>query len=283
MKNYLAVLILFFFLSAEAKKKPVEIKPSQQFLVLTIPDNGSRPGMFSIFRMVLGFFEYYEQNFWGGMQIDFGERGIYYDPSMGPNWWEYYFEPIEEGGIQGKKIKILSYILQEKFFEIGERLPRKRAFGYLSKYVKIKPEIQKEVEEFREREFKEDFVIGVHYRGTDKKIEKKRVAYERIYKEILSIQRKEPNIKIFVATDEQAFVDDIREHFKGRVIFTNAYRSSDGAPVHLDTSSPYLRGKEAIIDCLLLSQTNILIRTPSYLSLFSTFFNPELPVILLSE
>ena len=41
--------------------------------------------------------------------------------------------------------------------------------------------------------------------------------------------------------------------------------------------------ENALIDCILLSKTDLLIRTSSNFSLASTFFNPKLPVIELSK
>ena len=57
-------------------------------------------------------------------------------------------------------------------------------------------------------------------------------------------------------------------------------------PVHYfnpKNVSPYKLGKEAVIDCLLLSKCNHLIRTSSCLSLVSEYFNPQLTDTLLNK
>lgn len=91
--------------------------------------------------------------------------------------------------------------------------------------------------------------------------------------------------KLFVATDEQLFLTYIENAFPNLVISHNASRSADGTPLHLGRSdiNPYQQGEDAIIDCLLLSKGDILIRTSSNLSAWSSYFNPYIPVIDLSK
>jgi len=61
--------------------------------------------------------------------------------------------------------------------------------------------------------------------------------------------------------------------------YQDAIRSVNGKALHVDPAhSPYRVGREALIDCVLLSRTDMLIRTSSNLSLCSTFFNSDLPV-----
>ncbi len=62
-----------------------------------------------------------------------------------------------------------------------------------------------------------------------------------------------------------------------------AHRSSGTAGVHLSNRNQYKIGEESILDALLLSKCDLLVRTSSNLSLWSTYFNPDLPVILLNE
>ena len=61
-------------------------------------------------------------------------------------------------------------------------------------------------------------------------------------------------------------------------------RSVDGGAIHSrpEMGDNYIKGKEALINCLLLSRCNVLIRTASFLSAWSSFFNPKFPVIMLN-
>ena len=51
-------------------------------------------GFFSSLLTVMGFLQECDQASWDGYCVDFAEEGSFYEPSMGKNWWTYYFEPI---------------------------------------------------------------------------------------------------------------------------------------------------------------------------------------------
>ena len=90
------------------------------------------------------------------------------------------------------------------------------------------------------------------------------------------------NIKIFVATDEQPFLEYLNAANPGKIIFYDALRSTDGqAYTTLEKVQNY-KGEDAIIDCLLLSSCNLLVKTSSNLSLCSSYFNPDIPVLHLT-
>lgn len=249
-------------------------------------------GFFSVFLTVVNYLDLYDKNEIDGLKIDFKNHGLFYDTAYGPNSWGYYFQPVELGVCSGSNVVHeyseavetgrISYLC-----EIG--LSRERIAQLIQKYVQIKPDILTEVETFVQDQFQDTFVIGIHYRGTDKSCEAQRVGYEDITKACLDFikEKKLSDFTIFVATDEEAFVTHMQKTYPGKVISQQCLRSSDtNSPIHYfnpKNDSHYRLGKEALIDCLLLSKCNQLIKTSSCLSLVSTFFNPELPVITLNE
>lgn len=238
-------------------------------------------GLFAVFCMCLGILDKYE-NSCAGIEVDFGKEGLYYDARYGKNWWEYYFSPIKFATEDPSKTK---KITPEKAIALGAQLiakPRERSVELVKKYIQVKPHILAKVDAFAKK-FTSPVVIGVHYRGTDKVLEVQRVPYELIFdqiNEVISWQL-ESDFQIFVATDEQAFLDDISLLYPGKIVCTEAYRSVNGQPVHYGNNfSPYEKGEQAIVDCLLLSRCHLLIRTPdTSLSLVSTYFNPDLQVL----
>ena len=107
-----------------------------------------------------------------------------------------------------------------------------------------------------------------------------------LMKEAIELQIKQRPLetyRIFVATDEHDFLKFIKEAFPGKVISIEMDRSIDGSPIHMNARDPFLQGEQALIDALLLSKTQVLIRTQSNLSLWSSYFNPTLPVITLNQ
>lgn len=279
MRKFLLFVIFAFTpftLPAESHDK--------NFIVLL--DRGS--GMFSEFNDVLCVLDCYEKDLCAGLQVDFGEKGFYYEPTKGPNWWQYYCEPINIGDrSKGKILAVTGLRIPNAIPRISLiTYPRKKAAELTEKYIHVKPHIRAKVDAFVSKNFKNSFIIGVHYRGTDKMTVAPRVAYDEVFKEInekiaeLGLQ----DYKIFVATDENDFIKYVSEAFPNKIIYRKAaVRSNDGDPVHIQAESPYKVGEDAILDCLLLSRTDFLIRTTSNLSLWSTYFNPELPFYNLSE
>jgi hypothetical protein len=248
----------------------------------------SRPvGIFSVLDDVWGLVDCFETNFCSAIKIDFGKEGLYYDSKMGPNWFEYYFQPIHLGTFKGHVLRV------EHPFENGvahpewNALSRKKIGALVHKYIKLRPALEHEVQKFVDKNFKSHFMIGIHYRGTDKASEAPRTNYERVADEIRyqAYLKKLVEFKIFVATDEHGFLEYLKEQFPNQVIeLPGVQRSKDGKPLHLsEEKSHYEMGKAAILDSVLLSKTNLLIRTSSNLSRWSTYFNPELEVIELSN
>ncbi|MCF7730766.1 MAG: hypothetical protein K9N23_03725 [Akkermansiaceae bacterium] len=124
--------------------------------------------------------------------------------------------------------------------------------------------------------------MGIHYRGTDKLIsEAVRIPYAEALDVLAGLDSR---IHFFVATDEQAFLDAMLDRFGRRVIFREQHRSTDGTPIHHfepdHASLGCIRGKDAILDAILLARCHALIRTVSNLSLASTFMNPNIPELI---
>jgi hypothetical protein len=267
--------------------------------MLTLPSANEGGGIFFNVVNVLGFLRYCEKNHIDSFEVDFAEKGLYYESTLGPNWWRYFFEPIHKESFRSKisrflRLSKLCRISQHQiaFFNYdGEYyLSRTKAFKLISKYIRIKPEIAQEIELFKKKHFDGVFVIGVHYRGTDKYTEAPEVDYKQVKATIHAVITEQDNTpyKIFVATDSQKFLDYMYLTFPDAIITTDAMRSTDENPLHYGIKHEkvlyhYIQGKETIIDALLLSHTNTLIRTSSNLSLCSSFFNPEIPVILLNK
>jgi len=275
MKNFcLFHIFLFTFFGCIADEKG-------SYIVIGSPLYN--PGMFSVLHTVIGTLDLYEKKGYGGLEIDFGNAGLYYDAQKGPNWWTYYLEPLRLGKKQGKKIipyRFLNFS-QEMACRSEFYLDRYRAFEIISNYFEFKPYLLKMVYAFIDANFNRKKVIGIHYRGTDKVTESPRVPYEQVLSELNKI--KQPEDLIYVATDEADFLTYVETHFPRQTLSITATRSQNGHPIHLGKkASGYQLGLEAMLDAHLLAKCDILIRTSSNLSLFSTYLNPELPIITLS-
>lgn len=235
-------------------------------------------GFFSVFNTVLGALDFFEKSpECTGLILDF-EYPIY---CYGQNWWSQYFEPIKLGQIEGEAKKFRTYekVIFNLFAQF--KMSRERGNELINKYVIIKPHIQNKIDAFVNEHFEGNYVIGIHYRGTDKYSEAATVTYEEVLDCIKNevAQSDGKNIKIFVATDEEPFLHYMHKNLPGKVVAIDAIRSHNGTPVHNSSQNGYKKGEDALIDCILLSKCSKLYKMASNLSDVSIRFNPLLPVV----
>ena len=254
---------------------------------------------------------------------------LYWDASGwrgSTNPWEYYFEPLNEHTVEEAEsaehdvadifmVGEFDFNLENKFlianlhsyeplalWQLLEReseadLPhnekyefhhRARVSNVISENVKIKKEILEEINKFQEKNFSYN-VLGVHVRGTDKKLEypHKALPISAYIEAIQDYVDKNPDCKIYVASDNnEAIIEIFRKFGPQRVFVTNAtrmqkYLSAD--PICLTPSTGPKHGEEVLIECMLLSRTNHLICTDSNVAASALYINPNITTTYLNR
>jgi len=261
----------------------ISIAFGQHYYILTDrPDAGA---FFSEFHTVLGALDFMETSSnCSGLRVNFENKNFYYDKEYGKNWWEYYFEPIDIGE-KTDIVKKFPYYKRVAFSLNSEfAMSRKRGNELIRKYVFLRSHIKNRINNFYEINFRENYVIGVHYRGTDKCLDADIVLYKDVYERLQNVIKGRHNYKIFIATDDPYFLTYMNAHFPGFIIAIDAIRSDGGAGVHfIEKGHNYKKGEDAIVDCVLLSKCDLLLKTSSNLSNCSIKFNPNIPVINLNK
>lgn len=154
------------------------------------------------------------------------------------------------------------------------------------KYLSFNQSIESEVAEFWQQHFKDKRVLGVHYRGTDKIGEAPRLEKEVLLAHIKNLLVSNEFDLVFVSTDEQAILEFIlTADLRLPVVFRkDHFRSLDGDQFHRKAqNSKYTVNRDAIVNMLLLSKCDFLLKTASILSDCSVIFNPLIPVQLLNQ
>lgn len=278
------IFIQVFFIFSLLINRGFAVDGSGPMLVVKNPHNS---GMFAVFASVLGSLDKFEKGYYSGIRVELD--GLYLDPSVGSNWWEYYFEPINFSiGTPTSFEYVNSIEYGHEVIARGFCIGRKRANELIEKYIRVKPEIEEYVSDFVETEFKKKYVIGVHYRGTDKGCEYPLVPYETTLRKVLELMTRSgvssKKIKIFVATDQADFLEYMTSRLPKNVIHNDFIRSPTQYPLHGSDflfSSIYEKGRQALLDCLLLSKCDVLIRSPnSSLSIASCRFNIDQPQVI---
>jgi hypothetical protein len=244
------------------------------------------------------------------VNLDDRNDNYYYDPDRGPNVWDYYFEPImgvsfEELSELVERGKVPSDLIHREDPEQILRRPvdtperlqtfwdrhrpedpvawfeRKRKLGSraVSQLLRIRPHIRSAADDFFERHLQRTFAFGVHIRGTD-------LAYaeatppERYFQEIAGLASTKglSDFKVFLATDQEQFVDAFQREYGERVVTFSESHSNNEVPTFLRSEfGPYKLGQEVIIDILLLSRCQHLLKGASAPGEYAMWFSPALP------
>jgi hypothetical protein len=222
----------------------------------------------------------------------------YSSPELGKDYFAYFFENVqisEEDNLKIKKKKIriskITHISQLGLPENYDlKLTVSNAAGLIAKYIRIKQDVIDEVNSFCTAYFGNN-VLGLHYRGTDKEGEAPRVDWEKVTRNVQYYLRNSHKTDcVFISSDEIDFIHYIEKQInkqfsKVSIIYRDdKYRSHTGRRLHgRFQGDNYHKGRDALVNSLLLSRCDVLMKTASYLSGLSKIFNPELPVILLNE
>jgi hypothetical protein len=165
---------------------------------------------------------------------------------------------------------------------------RKSVHDTIEKYVVVKRAISDKVEKFYKDNFT-DNVLGVHVRGSDKKLEypHKALPLQSYVDAISDYISDNPESKIYVASDNNEAIAEIFKTFGSKKVMVvnatrvNGYMSPD--PICLTPATGPEHGEEVLIECLLLSKTNHLICTDSNVSAAALYMNPNMTTTYLNR
>jgi hypothetical protein len=106
---------------------------------------------------------------------------------------------------------------------------------------------------------------------------------EEYFRYIDDYMRANGPAKIFVATDQQQFLSEVRNRYRERVLSFDSRRATGLLNPFQIKGDGYRKGEDVLIDCLLLSRTNFLLKCTSAVGEFAFYFNPMLSGIDLNE
>jgi hypothetical protein len=209
-------------------------------------------------------------------------------PGKEKDYFEPYFsmkESVNPSSLKFTKISFMKELGFEK--DYGDLLTIEEAFQLIDNYITINNWVKDEVLQFCSQQFAGKKVIGVHYRGTDKVGEAPEVPYDKVIRNIQHVRNHHlPNAVVFLSTDDNKFASYLKSTMPELhvIMRTDYQRSDDNQPVHLNEQlDKFEINRDAIINSLLLSHCNFLIKSSSFLSDISKIFNPSLPIVMLNR
>lgn len=233
-----------------------------------------RDNVIRTLRVALALLDYYEKGLCAGVEVSFFKDGKYFDRNKGPNWWEYYFEPLKVGNVTSDSLirpatyqkTILSYLMR---FE----LPAHRAHELLHTYIKIQPILAKESEEFIEH-FAGYYLIGVYYEKSKHWLQST-VSYQTMYDAIVKAIPPEGS-KVILLSKDPGFTQFLQERLNSHVIVPLELRRDAFAP-------NYIKGFNLLASLMILSLCNTFITVAADAAELVGLFNPSQPNLMLNE
>lgn len=271
-------VLFHFLLLSTAITNGAEV--SSKYVIGAWPSGGLGACLNAVLQHLL----YCEQNnktpviYWGQDSTYYCEDGF----NDSYNVWEYYFEPISDLKYeQGDSINNFCSKPPIIFAYYNCEVNAVIAGSLFKKYVKIKPSIQKKIDDFYNLYMKNKKTIGIHIRGTDKFTEEKPIDPERMATEALKYADKDT--QFLIASDERKIIDDLT-NFLGeeRVIYYDCMRSLNNKPLHYRSYPCFAQnGEDVLVEMALLSKCDFFLRTLSSVSAVVLYFNPLLPCVTL--
>jgi hypothetical protein len=213
----------------------------------------------------------------------------YPNSTKAEDYFDKFFK-LKESIVENKPVRFttINSIIELNLGKDYDRVLTIELATYLiDKYLAVKQEILSEVESFCHQNFANRKVLGVHYRGTDKTKESPAVSYDTVKRNIEHYLKLRPETdSVFIASDDMNFIENMESASVGRsIIYRNdSLRSRDGNSIHeSEDTNKYEVNRDAIVNCLLLSRCDALLKTASILSGWSKLFNPKLPVVVLNQ
>jgi hypothetical protein len=245
-------------------------------------------GFFSVMQMVLFILMHCEEK--RLTPLISARGGIYGDPEGKIDWFSALFETVRSSSdalpMQKVRTSTVRDLVQLGFrqrYEAGLRL--KSASELFLSHYRPAAHIADEVSAICKSLEIDKSTLGVHFRGTDKKLEAVPVSWKTFCQLVESTLAENPHLtSIFVSSDEQAFIDFfVAWPFIAPVKVAPAKLLANGSmPIHFSGYPGLEIGREALVSSLLLSNCGFLVKTPSYLSAWAKIFNPSLSVKLSS-
>jgi hypothetical protein len=250
-------------------------------------------GLFSDVFMSLNGIQFCAQHGLSG-SVHWGRRSLYFDPQKRGNAHAYFFAGSHfdfSRAYVAKGWRLPFLPGGDNYAGPADESPRRGLKRMIDQFAAPRDDIVREVESFRQTRLQAPKVLGVHVRRTDvvSNFESRKAQPAMNFvDEAQNWLGENQNGLVFLATDDEEVVENFRTHLGDKVAYQNALRSSSGVSIHghfdggID-GSPFLKGREAMIDALILSRCDFLIRCFSYLTAYSLCINPDLPFLDLDK
>lgn len=214
---------------------------------------------------ILPFLE--QQGQWPAWQIRSRYYGLGPDQVVIPGVFDLAYEPKPGASTPKSLLELRSRSLSA----LGDDWFALHALWH--RFFKLPPRIETRADDF----VLASGSLGLHYRGTDKNQalhDTNPVSYEDMLEVAQEALNENPHLtSIFIATDEVEFVTAARQRFAPREV-----RNLGEVSFHKSGRPDADRADRALLDCVLLSRCDLVLKCSSALSGFAKILRPELSI-----
>ncbi len=206
-----------------------------------------------------------------------------YAQTFGEDWLRSYFDlKVDMPELPFDRYMQQSVNLRRRLKADAGLLSIQHAHDLFFSVLDFRSSYYEEVDQFCKARAIGSNTVGVHFRGTDKRLEATRPDWEMIALQVQTLVSASRS-NIFVATDEPEFLAFMRERFSGRVDDLECQEIFAGKSAHLTAGNPAVKASEAIRTIITLSRCGTLVRTRSHLSAWAKILNPAIPTIVFGK
>jgi len=233
-------------------------------------------GFFSTFHHVISFIKIAQDSNMIPI-VDFQNFKIKYNEetpiNSTTNSWEYYFEQLSPYSLEEVySSKNVFFCDGEYPHDVWKKISgNKDEFRKIhDKFIKLNLPIKEAIEKYSHI-FDNSRVLGVHFRGTDMNYTSHHPygpTVKQMFKYTDKILNEREIDKIFLATDEQAYLNSFLQRYGSKVFHTDAFyfNKKNAYDVNQRKNHRYLLGLESVRDAILLSQCDGLLYSSSNIS-----------------
>lgn len=213
--------------------------------------------------------------------FDYSENALYRDLRFGEqNYFNNYFEQ-DKSLLASPRKKFIDWTtdwaLRRDAWHSMTGVFRDEVSGILRQHLRIKERILLKIDAIRQEKFEGRKILGLHKRGTDHHLHGELLGIDNYYSVV--DQHIDQYDCLYLATDEDDTLHSFKQRYKDKLIYVeDFYRSSDRNCVHEHNfADNYKKGEDVLIEAVLLSSVDLLLKTRSNITLFSILYNRDLP------
>ena len=187
------------------------------------------------------------------------------------NSWLYYFNQVSRYSLEDV-YKSYNVIFSNNSNNFPRNFIKNNDFKKtFKKYIKIKDHFLKNTNKFKNKNFNNKKVIGVHLRGTDMRITPNHPmppTPEQVFYILDKMLKLKKFDKIFLVTDQKIYLEKFLQKYKEILCYTDCFRSNKNKifDLRIRKNHRFKLGQESLEQMLLLSKLNYIISSKSNLS-----------------